>query len=98
MYEIYAYGNNASLNGIFNAVAAIMGGADYMDLIRVIGLIGPVARLNVNDLLDLGDSLRIQRKFRHALPSWRDPAWMRYLQRARLKPGACSTRQRRFPS
>ncbi|MES2353134.1 MAG: conjugal transfer protein TraG N-terminal domain-containing protein [Pseudomonadota bacterium] len=40
MFEIYAYANNASLTGIFNAIAAIMGGGDYMDLIRVIGLLG----------------------------------------------------------
>ena len=29
MFEIYAYGNVDTLNGIFNAIASIMGGADY---------------------------------------------------------------------
>jgi conjugal transfer mating pair stabilization protein TraG len=45
VFEIYAYGNNASLNGIFNAIAAITGGSDYMDLIRVVGLIGLLVAL-----------------------------------------------------
>lgn len=40
MYEIYAYGNVDSLNGVFNAIAAIIGGASYMDLIRTMALLG----------------------------------------------------------
>src|ERR1051325_2693703 len=40
MFEIYAYGNVESLNGVFNAIAAIMGGGDYLDLIRTIALLG----------------------------------------------------------
>jgi hypothetical protein len=33
MYEIYAYGNNDSLYGIFNAIAAIMGANSYLQAI-----------------------------------------------------------------
>jgi conjugal transfer mating pair stabilization protein TraG len=40
MYEIYAYGNVDTLTGVFNAIAAIMGGADYLGLIRTIALTG----------------------------------------------------------
>jgi len=40
MYEIYAYGNVDTLNGIFNAVAAIMGGADYFGLIKAVAITG----------------------------------------------------------
>ncbi len=40
MFEIYAYGNVETLSGIFNAIAAIMGGADYYGLIRTIALTG----------------------------------------------------------
>ena len=31
MCEIYAYGNVDTLTGVFNAIAAIMGGAETMD-------------------------------------------------------------------
>ena len=40
MFEIYAYGNVDTLTGIFNAIAAIMGGADYFGLIRTIAVTG----------------------------------------------------------
>ena len=40
MFEIYAYGNVDTLNGVFNAIAAIMGGADYFGLIRTIAITG----------------------------------------------------------
>ncbi len=40
MFEIYAYGNVDTLTGVFNAIAAIMGGADYLGLIRTIALTG----------------------------------------------------------
>jgi len=40
VFEIYAYGNVDSLTGIFNAIAAIMGGADYFGLIRTIAVTG----------------------------------------------------------
>ena len=40
MYEIYAYGNVDTLNGIFNAIAAIMGGADYLGLIKTVAITG----------------------------------------------------------
>lgn len=45
MFEIYCYGNLDSLNGIFNAVAAIMQTGDFMDLIRVVALIGVLVAL-----------------------------------------------------
>ena len=34
MFEIYAYGNVDTLTGVFNAIAAIMGGAGYFGLIK----------------------------------------------------------------
>jgi len=40
MYEIYAYGNADTLNGVFNAIAAIMGGADYFGLIKTVAVTG----------------------------------------------------------
>jgi conjugal transfer mating pair stabilization protein TraG len=40
VFEIYAYGNVDTLTGIFNAIAAIMGGADYFGLIRTIAVTG----------------------------------------------------------
>ena len=40
MYEIYAYGNVDTLNGIFNAIAAIMGGAGYQGLIKTVAITG----------------------------------------------------------
>ena len=40
MFEIYAYGNVDTLNGVFNAIAAIMGGADYFGLIRTVAITG----------------------------------------------------------
>jgi conjugal transfer mating pair stabilization protein TraG len=40
MFEIYAYGNVDSLTGVFNAIAAIMGGADYFGLIKTIAVTG----------------------------------------------------------
>jgi conjugal transfer mating pair stabilization protein TraG len=40
MFEIYAYGNVDSLTGVFNAIAAIMGGADYFGLIKTIAITG----------------------------------------------------------
>src|SRR4051794_23869212 len=40
MYEIYAYGNVDSLNGVFNAIAAIMGGGDYLSLVRTVAIAG----------------------------------------------------------
>ena len=36
MFEIYAYGNVDTLTGVFNAIAAIMGGAGYLALIKTI--------------------------------------------------------------
>ena len=40
MYEIYAYGNVDTLTGVFNAIAAIMGGDDYFGLIKTVALTG----------------------------------------------------------
>ncbi len=40
MFEIYAYGNVDTLNGVFNAIAAIMGGANYFGLIKTIAITG----------------------------------------------------------
>ena len=40
MFEIYAYGNVDTLTGVFNAIAAIMGGADYFGLIKTIAVSG----------------------------------------------------------
>jgi conjugal transfer mating pair stabilization protein TraG len=40
MFEIYAYGNVDTLTGVFNAIAAIMGGADYLGLIKTIAVTG----------------------------------------------------------
>ena len=40
MFEIYAYGNVDTLNGIFNAIASIMGGADYFGLIKTVAITG----------------------------------------------------------
>ena len=40
MFEIYAYGNADTLNGVFNAIAAIMGGADYFGLIKTVAVTG----------------------------------------------------------
>ncbi len=40
VYEIYAYGNTDSLNGIFNALAAIMAGADYLGLLKTAAITG----------------------------------------------------------
>ncbi len=38
-YEIYSYGNNDALVQVFNGIAALMGGSNYADLIRVVMLI-----------------------------------------------------------
>ena len=40
MFEIYAYGNVDSLTGVFNAIAAIMGGAGYFGLIKTVAVTG----------------------------------------------------------
>jgi hypothetical protein len=40
MFEIYAYGNVDTLTGVFNAIAAIMGGADYFGLIKTVAITG----------------------------------------------------------
>jgi conjugal transfer mating pair stabilization protein TraG len=40
MFEIYAYGNVDTLTGVFNAIAAIMGGADYFGLVKTIAVTG----------------------------------------------------------
>ena len=40
MYEIYAYGNVDTLTGVFNAIAAIMGGAGYLGLIKTVAVTG----------------------------------------------------------
>ena len=40
MFEIYAYGNVDTLTGVFNAIAAIMGGADYFGLIQTVAITG----------------------------------------------------------
>src|SRR5947207_1926440 len=40
MYEIYAYGNNDSLYGIFNAIAAIMGANSYLQAIAIVAFCG----------------------------------------------------------
>lgn len=40
MFEIYAYGNVDTLTGVFNAIAAIMGGADYLGLIKTVAITG----------------------------------------------------------
>ena len=40
MFEIYAYGNVDTLTGVFNAIAAIMGGADYFGLIKTVAVTG----------------------------------------------------------
>ena len=36
MFEIYAYGNGDTLTGVFNDIAAIMGGAGYLARIKTI--------------------------------------------------------------
>ena len=46
MFEIYAYGNVDTLTGVFNAIAAIMGGADYFGLIKAIAITGVLVSLN----------------------------------------------------
>ena len=43
MYEIYAYGNNDSLFGIFNAIAAIIGSNSYIQSIAIVVFVGFVA-------------------------------------------------------
>ena len=40
MFEIYAYGNVDTLTGVFNAIAAIMGGAGYLSLIKTMAITG----------------------------------------------------------
>jgi conjugal transfer mating pair stabilization protein TraG len=40
MFEIYAYGNVDTLTGVFNAIAAIMGGSDYLGLIKTVAVTG----------------------------------------------------------
>ncbi len=40
MFEIYAYGNVDTLTGVFNAIAAIMGGAGYLSLIKTVAVTG----------------------------------------------------------
>jgi conjugal transfer mating pair stabilization protein TraG len=40
MFEIYAYGNVDTLTGVFNAIAAIMGGDDYFGLIKTVAITG----------------------------------------------------------
>lgn len=40
MYEIYAYGNNDSLYGIFNAIAAIMGANSYLQAVAIVAFCG----------------------------------------------------------
>ena len=40
MYEIYAYGNNDSLYGIFNAIAAIMGANSYLQAMAIVAFCG----------------------------------------------------------
>src|SRR5262249_23009458 len=40
MFEIYAYGNVDTLTGVFNAIAAIMGGGDYFGLIKTVAVTG----------------------------------------------------------
>ncbi len=40
MFEIYAYGNLDTLTGVFNAIAAIMGGDDYFGLIKTVAVTG----------------------------------------------------------
>jgi len=40
MFEIYAYGNVDTLTGVFNAIAAIMGGSDYFGLIKTVAVTG----------------------------------------------------------
>jgi conjugal transfer mating pair stabilization protein TraG len=43
MYEIYSWGNNNALYLVFNGIASIMNGGDYMDLIKVIALLAMMA-------------------------------------------------------
>ena len=40
MFEIYAYGNVDTLTGVFNAIAAIMGGEGYFGLIKTVAVTG----------------------------------------------------------
>jgi len=40
MYEIYAYGNNESLYGIFNGIAAIMGATSYLQAVAMVAFCG----------------------------------------------------------
>jgi conjugal transfer mating pair stabilization protein TraG len=40
MFEIYAYGNVDTLTGVFNAIAAIMGGDDYFGLVKTVAVTG----------------------------------------------------------
>jgi conjugal transfer mating pair stabilization protein TraG len=39
MWEIYAYGNDASIQQVLNGIVAIMGGSDYLGLLRTVGLV-----------------------------------------------------------
>ena len=56
MFEIYAYGNVDTLTGVFNAIAAIMGGDDYFGLIKTVavtaGYISPEPRAEFYRHLD----------------------------------------------
>ena len=55
MFEIYAYGNVDTLTGVFNAIAAIMGGAGYLALIKTMAVTGVlVATVNVIAYAPLG--------------------------------------------
>src|SRR5476651_1990185 len=40
MYEIFSYGNNESLYGIFNAMAAIMGSGTYKGALGTVAVVG----------------------------------------------------------
>ncbi|MDY7574452.1 conjugal transfer protein TraG N-terminal domain-containing protein [Actimicrobium sp. CCI2.3] len=40
MYEIFSYGNNDALFGIFNAIAAIMGSRNYLGALGAVAVIG----------------------------------------------------------
>ncbi len=42
MYEVYAYWNVAELEAMFNAIASLMGSADYRGLLQTIAIVGMI--------------------------------------------------------
>ena len=77
MFEIYAYGNVDTLTGVFNAIAAIMGGADYLGLIKTVAITGvlsgrmkPSMLLGRQDFRDAINNLRYYAGYTEAAPKF----------------------------